>query len=382
MLTAMLYDDEKPALSILKRMLEKTGMVRVTSVWQRSAPFLEEAGRCRPDVAFLDIESAEKNGLDIARELNALSPGTDIVFVTAYRQYAVDAFDISAADYLLKPLQAARLRRTVERLAARRNAQSSSETQNKVFTLRCTETFALLDENGEAMRWPTQKTAELAAFLWLYRERVMDVPLLTENIWPTLDAVRARNNLYTTVYNLKHAFAAFCGRTVRIEKRSGGYQLCTTLKSDTDQIKELLEQMDSAPQQEKLILFHKVMKLYTGALFESGGYLWAQSAQAFLQTEIEKRGIRLAARLMRENLLQDAQDVLQLLILRDHCFETAYLFLVRLYNRLPDASSAQLTYARYCNIMREELGVEPRSFAEIIFDRKGTDPREGNLPEN
>lgn len=366
MLTAMLFDDEKPALLVLTRMLEATGAVRVEGAFQTEGPFVEAVRSQKPDVVFLDIETPGKNGLQLAGELAALSPGTDCVFVTAYRQYALDAFDANAVDYLLKPVQAERLQRTVARLAARRRAHLPAAQPGASFMLRCMGSFTLANGSGEALRWPTQKAAELAAFLWLGRDHVVSVPALTENVWSNLDDVRARNNLYTTVYNLKKALAQFCGDALRIEKKSGGYQLCTKLPSDVERIQDLLAQMDGVSLDDRLGCFRKVMELYTGALFESEGYLWAQSAQTFLQTEIEKRGIRLAARLMRQSLLQEAQDVLQLLLLRDPCFETAYLFLVRLYDRLPDAASAQLTYTRYCQVMREELGLTPKPFADVI----------------
>jgi DNA-binding LytR/AlgR family response regulator len=66
-----------------------------------------------PDVAFLDVRMPGLNGLELARRF---APRAHIVFVTAYDQYAVDAFDAGAVDYLVKPIEAERLLRTVERL--------------------------------------------------------------------------------------------------------------------------------------------------------------------------------------------------------------------------------------------------------------------------
>ncbi len=70
-----------------------------------------------PDIAFLDIRMPGLTGLEVARGAQA---GTDIVFVTAHDQYAIDAFDRAAVDYLLKPVTDARLNETVARLQARR----------------------------------------------------------------------------------------------------------------------------------------------------------------------------------------------------------------------------------------------------------------------
>jgi DNA-binding LytR/AlgR family response regulator len=80
---------------------------------------LEAIATHQPDVAFLDIRMPGLTGLEVAAALTEASPATQIVFVTAYDQYAIDAFDKGAIDYLLKPIVPERLAHTVQRLRAR-----------------------------------------------------------------------------------------------------------------------------------------------------------------------------------------------------------------------------------------------------------------------
>ena len=80
---------------------------------------LEAIGEHRPDVAFLDIRMPGLTGLEVAAAAAEASPSTQIVFVTAYDQYAIDAFERGAIDYLLKPIEPARLASTVKRVQAR-----------------------------------------------------------------------------------------------------------------------------------------------------------------------------------------------------------------------------------------------------------------------
>lgn len=80
---------------------------------------LEAIAAQRPGVAFLDIRMPGLSGLEVAAALASASPDTQVVFVTAYDQYAIDAFDKGAVDYLLKPVAPARLAATVQRLKAR-----------------------------------------------------------------------------------------------------------------------------------------------------------------------------------------------------------------------------------------------------------------------
>src|SRR3954464_6001477 len=83
------------------------------------AEAVEAVAAHRPDVAFLDIRMPGLTGLDVAAAAAESSPATHVVFVTAYNQYAMDAFDRGAIDYLLKPVAPARLAETVKRVKAR-----------------------------------------------------------------------------------------------------------------------------------------------------------------------------------------------------------------------------------------------------------------------
>ena len=80
---------------------------------------LEAIAEHRPDVAFLDIRMPGLTGLEVASAMAEASPATQAVFVTAYDQYAIDAFEAGAVDYLLKPVSRERLAATVQRLQAR-----------------------------------------------------------------------------------------------------------------------------------------------------------------------------------------------------------------------------------------------------------------------
>ena len=80
---------------------------------------LEAIEAYRPDVAFLDIRMPGLTGLEVAAATAEASPGTQVVFVTAYNQHAIEAFDRGAVDYLLKPISQERLAATVKRVKAR-----------------------------------------------------------------------------------------------------------------------------------------------------------------------------------------------------------------------------------------------------------------------
>lgn len=91
------------------------------------AEALEEIAAHKPDIVFLDIRMPGLTGLDVASALRDVSPQTNIVFVTAYQQYAIDAFERGAVDYLLKPVDLVRLKETINRLKTRADKGVSSE---------------------------------------------------------------------------------------------------------------------------------------------------------------------------------------------------------------------------------------------------------------
>jgi len=130
---AVIADDE--------RLMRDQLRLRLSEVWPELIVVAEarnglEAVECvdrhRPDVVFLDIRMPGISGVDAAREILQLDYGEEetapeIVFITAYDQYAVQAFEHGAVDYVLKPAQADRLKRTRQRVLARLVARGSPE---------------------------------------------------------------------------------------------------------------------------------------------------------------------------------------------------------------------------------------------------------------
>jgi DNA-binding LytR/AlgR family response regulator len=115
-LTALVVDDEAPALSELAYLLgrdERIGTVRTATSGPDALRALEDGGT---DVVFCDIKMPGLDGLDLARVLARFADPPQVVFVTAYDDHAVDAFDLHATDYVMKPVRAERLGEAVRRV--------------------------------------------------------------------------------------------------------------------------------------------------------------------------------------------------------------------------------------------------------------------------
>jgi two-component system, LytTR family, response regulator len=109
MLTVIVADDEKIARRRLVRLLEETGDAEVVAACSGGREAVAQAVQLQPQLLFLDVQMPDLDGFGVLRELEGkVSPA--IVFVTAFDQYAVRAFDVHAVDYLLKPYDTSRFR--------------------------------------------------------------------------------------------------------------------------------------------------------------------------------------------------------------------------------------------------------------------------------
>lgn len=116
-LKALLVDDEVPARSELRYLLGEVGGVEVIGEAGCASEALQLIKAIPYDVVFLDVSMPGLTGIELAEALSGLPSPPAIVFVTAHSEHAVDAFAVAASDYLVKPVEAGRLRMAIERIA-------------------------------------------------------------------------------------------------------------------------------------------------------------------------------------------------------------------------------------------------------------------------
>jgi two-component system, LytTR family, response regulator AlgR len=119
-LNVYLVDDEGPAIKRLKRLLDEVDGCRVIGSSSSGASALSDCARLQPEVIFLDVEMPGLDGVEVARRLGRMKQPPALIFVTAFERYAVDAFDLAAVDYLVKPVRRERLLQALERARKQR----------------------------------------------------------------------------------------------------------------------------------------------------------------------------------------------------------------------------------------------------------------------
>jgi DNA-binding LytR/AlgR family response regulator len=138
-LRVVIVDDEPLALRRLEIALSEMPGVEIVGRARDGEQGLEVIGQAHPDLVFLDVRMPSQSGLDLAAALDSAGAPA-VIFVTAYGRYATDAFDLAAVDYLLKPVEFARLKTAVERarvnLAARESSVRLAELNAVITALR------------------------------------------------------------------------------------------------------------------------------------------------------------------------------------------------------------------------------------------------------
>jgi DNA-binding LytR/AlgR family response regulator len=129
-LKCLLLDDELPSLRYLKILCEQLPELEVVKTFNSPASLLHELPHLEFDLCILDIEMPETNGLQIASLLN----GKPVIFTTAYKEYAADAFDLNAIDYVRKPVSLERLQQAVQKAHNRLNTVMDGKFFMKVNT--------------------------------------------------------------------------------------------------------------------------------------------------------------------------------------------------------------------------------------------------------
>lgn len=142
--TALIADDEAPMREQLKTRLKQVWPeLEIVAEAGNGIAAIEQAEIHKPDIIFLDIRMPGKSGIEAARQL---SQQAQVVFVTAYDEYAIEAFKQGAMDYLLKPVDAERLRTTCERLQDRLSKTNISSNINSPVTNNADQIEAMLKQ--------------------------------------------------------------------------------------------------------------------------------------------------------------------------------------------------------------------------------------------
>ena len=133
-ITALIVDDEPLAREKIRRLLRDENEIEILGEAVSGAEAVEMIERQKPDLVFLDIQMPEMNGFEVLQSIeNGNLPA--VIFVTAYDQYAIKAFEVHALDYLLKPFDLERLQTALERVREHLETKNFGELDERLLSL-------------------------------------------------------------------------------------------------------------------------------------------------------------------------------------------------------------------------------------------------------
>ncbi len=157
MIKVAIVDDEAPARAVVREYLSAVGDVEVVAECANGFDAVKAVAELRPDLLFLDVQMPKLDGFEV---LELIGPEVAVVFVTAYDQYALRAFEVHAVDYLLKPFSAERLVATLERARERLSRGESVPAQALVDDARPRQGYAarvLIRDGSRVHVMPVEK---------------------------------------------------------------------------------------------------------------------------------------------------------------------------------------------------------------------------------
>lgn len=355
MLRAIIVDDEPLSVKRLNRILSESGAIDVCGTFLSPLEACEFAREYPFDIAFLDISMPEIDGMSLSARLRDHNPAIHIVFVTGYDEYAVQAFELNALDYLMKPVTAERVARTLERVKSKSVAAASES----LFAVRLFDglRFYRQDEERILLKLRSPKTEELLAYL-IYKGKVSREEII-DTLWSGLDPDKAHKNLNSTLYYIRKAVSE-----ARLDNPIKTYRKEIWIEEkgmacDLYRFNRLVKQIRQGEGASVLQMIEQAEELYAGTFLCGKGYEWADAYGRQLEREFIQL-LELAGKIHLESGDRNsALHYFEAILKHDPFREDISLEAVRLYIAIGRMNDAIRHYHDLEQLLQQELGTQP-----------------------
>lgn len=366
MLKVMIVEDERPILDFMKLLIDESSHFSLIGAFTNPQEALEQFASLKPDAVFLDIEMPKMNGLELAEELLMLDEDVQVVFTTAYPQYALDAFRVNAVDYLLKPVTSDAIEQVAGRLLRTHALLSKRSAKVLEPQIRCLGTFEVRGEGGNPLNWPTKKTEELLAYLLTYPNQIVSKWKLAGLLWPDMEEGRSVHNLHNTVYRLKKTLKEQ-SVPLEIKKTNEGYLLnLPSAYSDMETFRETVHRL-SAASLEHAADIERVYRMYEAPLFGERDYVWSIAESEELSRLFEETAKWLIDYCKASQETDAMERTIKHYLKFDPLHEGMNMQLLRHYSDIRALELLRKHYEELRQLLKDELGVEPPSDARQLM---------------
>lgn len=362
MIKAILIDDETPALKELKYFLSAYENVIIAGMYTNPVDALNYMKEDSIDLVFLDIDMPLVNGIQIAANIKSLYSNIEIIFVTAHQEYAINAFEVQALDYVLKPIMQNRFHNVMQRIFKVCNLNQEDTDQKESVIVQCFGKFQLINNQNtilnDTIKWRTNKVKELLAYLISRYGKSNTKQDLISVLFKDFEMSKALNNLYVTMFYLRKQLEELgvLEQAVRIEDN---YTLeikkgiCDFVDFDLFTKSNIKIQENNIQEAERLI------QLYQDDFLAEEDYDWLLDIREYLHGKYEDLIIKVAE--YYENI-GDSKKVLsnlQKLIAFNSLHDEGHRKLLEHYYNTNNYRMYVKQYKLYERVLLEELNIKP-----------------------
>jgi len=366
MVNVIVVDDEWYTLEEICGLVAKTGWMTVVGRYQNPRQALEGASGLAPQVAFIDVEMPEMDGITLAEKLLETNPSLIVAFITAWDQYAVQAFDLNALDYVMKPIKLERFERMIEKI--RGVISLNRPVPSPVLKIQC---FGQLEIRiGDVpVKWERAKAQELFAYLVMNHNRYVHKDTIIEDLWPEYEYARALPILQTSICKIRHVFSALKGE-VALDYAASKY--CLSIHSaecDYFEVERALTGYRKGEQMTYAAVKKASQIIHQGFLTQQG-YLWSLEKDEELRKTFTGVLKQIVSDYSQAGAHNATAKYLKLHLQLAPYDEEANWRLLKLYEALGEDQAIASHYLWLQRILKDEYGSLPSERLIQLVNRK------------
>lgn len=369
----VIVDDEPIMLLAMKRMLSSIEGIELVGSFQNAAEAITFIEKHDIDLALLDIQIANDDGIELARHLRLTNTDLDIVFTTSHSDYAIEAYDVYPLDYMVKPISRLRLIQTINRAVDRRSHSSDKSNQSaeasisklKVRTFGC---FEVNSEHQGSVKWISKKSEELFAYLIVHRGQSIAKIRIIEDVFSDMSYKSAEMYLNTAVYQLRKALLSHGFKEIIITGQEKYRVEMSHLNVDFIAFDYEVAKLSDINDDNADIAI-ELEKRVSGELFEDQSFVWAAMERENINVLYQSFANHLANWLFAHKRYPEAIQIVRKLVSRNEFDEKSNQLLLKIVGALGDKQSLHSYYYDYVQLLEKELSLQPSATMQQIYDQ-------------
>lgn len=371
MIKTIIIDDEILAINLMEVLLAEFEQVKVEAFFtdtEKALAYLEEN---KIDLVLLDIEMPGTDGLEVAQLILNLNIHIQIVFATAYAQYALEAFELNALDYLLKPISKDRLAKTIGRVQSRIDSETSARKNVSPEVMQVPRIISFGEFNlykgnrqEDKVNFRTSKSKELLAFLNENINQPIHKGKVLESLFGEENFEKANAGLHTSTYYLRKILGLF-GCDKALEYKNGSFLFKDGfISSDALDFKNIIinnNKNSRDTRESDYEMYENLLAIYKGKYLDGQDFMWSTDYGIWYEEVFINAIAALVKYYYDKSEYDSCVKSAKRLIEEDPYNEEAYSFLIKSFLGKKEKAKAINAFEKLSITLEKELGIKPSS---------------------